>query len=158
MTDYTSLGAAIKTTFEADAWLGNVANVKTIEVHKRGFKINKDKDSLYMDTDGLPGIIIIPNMQPKGQNQTTTNEIEEIIKSQVITLTRHRKLQVGMNAHFALVANVERVLQKQKSSADDLGIDAFVRSVSTEDNNDKEGDYYYFTSQTSAEIELTATF
>ena len=48
MTDTVALGAAVETTLKADAWVGNLANVKTIEIHKRGFKIQDLRDALQI--------------------------------------------------------------------------------------------------------------
>lgn len=156
MTDYTALGNALKTTLKNDSWIGE--NVPTIETYKRGFSIQDDKDSLYFSTGDLPAIAVIPNSDGKQQETPTTNEIREIISAQVVAVTRERKAQLGMTAHYTLVQNVERVLEKQKSSTDNLGIDAFVKNVSTTENQIKKGEYYYYISTCTAQIELTSSF
>ena len=156
MTDYTALGNAIKATLQNDAWIGN--NVSTIEIHKRGFSIQDEKDSLYFASDDLPAIAIIPNSEGKQQEISTTNEIRETISTQVVAVTRQRDAQQGMTTHYFLVQNIERVLEKQKSSTENLGIDAFVKNVSTTENQIKKGEYYYFISTCTAQIELTASF
>lgn len=159
MTDYTNLANAVKTTFEADSWLGAAANVKTIEVHKRGFNLADDKDAQNLGITDLPAIAIAVNTQAKQQQLVTTNEIEEIIPVQAVSVTRQRDAQAGLDVHLAIVKNVERVLEKQKTSVDCLGIDAFVRQVaSVDDQPFKNGEYYYFVSTTTAQVELTATF
>ncbi len=156
MTDYTALGNAIKTTLQNDTWIGN--NVQTIETHKRGFSIQDEKDARFFATDDLPAIAIVPNSEGKQQEIQTTNEIRETVPAQVVTVTRQRDAQAGMTTQHSLVQNIERVLEKQKSSADSLGIDAFVQNVSTIEEQLKKGEYYYFISTTTAQIELTTSF
>lgn len=156
MTDYTALASAMQTTFEADAWLGNSANVKIIEIHKRGFSIQDEKDAQFFSTADLPAIAIVPNSAPKQQRLETTNEILETLASEVVAVSRNRDLQAGMTSHQAIANNIERVLEKQKSSQSNLGIDAFVRQVATTETQFKKGEYYYFVSTTTARIELTA--
>ncbi|MBC8284364.1 MAG: hypothetical protein H8E32_11170 [Nitrospinae bacterium] len=156
MTDYTALGIAIKTTLQNDTWFGN--NVQTIETHKRGFSIQDEKDARFFSKEDLPAIAIVPNAESKKQEIQTTNEIRETISAQVVAVSRTRNAQSGMTTHQSLVQNIERVLEKQKSSADNLGIDAFVQSVGTLEEQFKKGEYYYFISTTTAQIDLTATF
>lgn len=158
MTDYTSLANAIKTTLESDSWLGNSANVKTIEIHRRGFSLQDPKDAQFFSEADVPAIAVIPNSGPKQQGLETTNEIRETIPCEIAAVTRDRDLQTGMTAHQTIIQNIERVLEKQKSSLNDFGIDAFVQQVSTTENQFKKGDYYYFLSTTTARIELTVNF
>jgi len=158
VTDYTSLANAIKTTLQADTWLGNLANVKTIEIHRRGFSLQDSKDAQFFSEVDIPAIAVIPNSSPKQQRQETTNEIREIIPSEIAAVSRDRDLQAGLTAHQTLIQNIERVLEKQKSSLNDFGIDAFVQQVSTTESQLKKGEYFYFVSTTTARIELTATF
>lgn len=156
MTDYTALGNAIKTTLQNDAWLGS--NVQAVETHKRGFSIQDEKDARFFSTEDLPAIAIVPNAESKKQEIQATNEIRETLSAQVVAVTRNRNAQSGMVRHQSLVQNIERVLEKQKSSADCLGIDAFVQSVGTLEEQFKKGEYYYFISTTTAQIDLTASF
>ena len=158
MTDYTTLANAIKTTLESDSWLGNSTNVKTIEIHRRGFSLQDPKDAQFFSEADVPAIAVIPNVGPKQQRLETTNEIRETIPCEIAAVTRDRDLQTGMTAHQTIIQNIERVLEKQKSSLNDFGIDAFVQQVSTTENQLKKGDYFYFVSTTTARIELTATF
>lgn len=158
MTDYALVGNAIKTTLLADSWIGNTANVKTLEVHKRGFMIQDARDAQYFNVNDIPAIAIVPNAAPKSSTQTTTNEIRSVAKSQVITVTRNRDPHAGRDVQCGIVANVERVLEKQKSSAQSLDIDAYVFNVSTLEEQFKDGDYYYFVSTTSCDIEIVTQF
>ncbi len=158
MTNYTVLGNAIKTTLANDSWVGNSVNVKTLETYKRGFSIQDEKDARFFAPSDLPAIAVAPNADAKQQEPGGTNEIREIVPAQVIAVTRQRNAQFGLATHHNLVANVERVLDKQKSSNDDLGIGGFVREVSTTEEQFKKGEYYYFISTTTAQIELTVKF
>ncbi|MBC8287650.1 MAG: hypothetical protein H8E42_09295 [Nitrospinae bacterium] len=158
MTDYTAFGNAIKTTLQNDSWVGNSANVKTLETHKRGFSIQDEKDARFFSPSDLPAIAVVPNAEGKQQEPGATNEIRETVPAQVIAVTRLRGAQSGLNVHHSLVANIERVLDKQKSSSADLGIGGFVREVSTTEEQFKKGEYYYFISTTTAQIELTVNF
>jgi hypothetical protein len=158
VTDYTALGNAIKTTFENDSWVGNPANIKTLEMHKRGFSIQDEKDARFFSPSDLPALAIVPNSEGKQQEPGATNEIRETVPAQVIGITRHRDAQSGLNIHHNVVANIERVLDKQKSSSADLGIGGFVREVSTTEEQFKKGEYYYFISTTTSQIELTVNF
>lgn len=156
MTDYTFLANAVKTTLENDSWLGNPANVKTIEIHRRGFSLQDSKDARFFSASDVPAIAVIPNSGPKQQRLETTNEIRETVLCEISAVSRDRDSRVGMTAHQARIQNIERVLEKQKSSANDFGIDAFVRQVSTTEEQIKKGEYYYFLSTTTASVELTA--
>lgn len=158
MTDYTDLGNAIKTTLQNDSWVGNSVNVKTIETHKRGFSIQDEKDARFFSPSDLPAIAVATNVEGKQQEFGATNEIRETVPAQVVLVTRQRDPQSGLIAHHALVANIERVLEKQKSSSNDLGIGGFVREVSTGEEQFKKGEFYYFISTTTAQIELTVNF
>ena len=158
MTDYTALGNAIKTTLQNDLWLGNSLNVKTIETHKRGFSIQDEKDARFFAPFDLPAIAVVPNVEGKQQEPGATNEIRETVPAQVIVVTRHRDIQLGLTDHHTLVSNIERVLDKQKSSINDLGIGGYVREVNTSEELFKKGEYYYFISTTTAQIELTVNF
>ncbi|MEK9627835.1 MAG: hypothetical protein VW455_02310 [Nitrospinota bacterium] len=156
MTDYAALANGIKTTLENDPWITN--NVQTIETFKRGFSIQNEKDSLFYAPNDLPALAILPNSEGKQQEIQTTNEIKETVSAQVVAITRHRNAQMGMEDNLSLVQNIERVLEKQKSSTNNLGIDAFVNNVSTTEEQFKKGEYYYFISTITAQIELISSF
>lgn len=158
MTDYIRLADAIRATLLADAWTGNSANVKTIEAHKRGYSLQDPNDLLSFADAELPALTVIANARPKEQSQETTNEIRERVRSQVLGVSRHRDAQAGLAAHLLIVENVERILEAQKSSSADLGIDAFVQTTFTTQEQFKRGPFYYFVSTTDAVIELTRTF
>jgi len=158
VTDYTALATAIKTTLLSDPWVGNSANVKTLETHKRGFSMQNEKDARFFAPSDLPAIAVVPNAEGKQQEPGATNEIRETVMAQVIAVTRQRDPQLGLTAHYSVVGNIERVLEKQKSSNNDLGIGGFVREVTTDEEQFKKGEYYYFISTTNAQIELTVNF
>ncbi|PIQ96541.1 MAG: hypothetical protein COV67_09015 [Nitrospinae bacterium CG11_big_fil_rev_8_21_14_0_20_56_8] len=157
MTDYTALANAIKATLGTDAWTGDANHVKSVEIHKRGFSLQELRDALYFNPADLPALAVVANAGGKEQELSATNEIRETVVSQVIAVTCHRDARAGLDAHHTLTGNVERVLDAQKSSAQDLGIDAFVQSVSTHDEQFKNGDFYFFVSTSECRIELTAS-
>ncbi len=158
MTDYTQLASAIKTTFNADAYLGNTANIKKIETNKRGFSIQDNRDALFYGELDLPAIAIVPNSDPKESSLGATNEQIDAVKVEVVAVSRHRSAQEGLDAHYTIVKNIESLLEKQRSSTQDLGLDAFVRQVSTRHEQFKKGEFYYFVSTSTAVVELTASF
>lgn len=158
MTDYTAIGAAIKTTFLADAWLGNVSNVKTIELEKRGYNIQDQKNADYFSQNDFPAIAIIPNGAGKSSEQQTTNEIYSQVRPRIIGFIRSRNRQTALGLLQTMVANIESVLEKQKKSTQALGIDAFVTNVSTTTEEHKDGEYYLMISTTTCEIEVITTF
>ena len=158
MTDYTALATAIKTTLLADAWIGDPANVKIVETGKRGFSVQDEKDTLYFGDGDLPALAIIANASPQEQSVNTTNEIRSLVAPEIMVVSKHRDAQAGIVAQDTIVANVERVLEKQKSSSADLGIDAFVEQVSSSTVQEKKGEYYYFVSTIVARVELTTAF
>ncbi|QPJ64588.1 MAG: hypothetical protein G3M78_03925 [Candidatus Nitrohelix vancouverensis] len=158
MTDYSQLATAVASTLSADAFLGDSANVKTIETHKRGFSIQDNRDSLFFGDVDLPAIAVVPNSEPKESALTTTREQVDSVKAQVVAVSRDRDAQAGLDAHYQIVQHIETILEKQRSSTDHLGLDAFVRQVATEHESFKKGEFYYFVSTTSALIELTVTF
>lgn len=158
MTDYTAIGNAIKTTFLADAWLGNVANVKTIELEKRGYNIQDQKNADFFSQNDLPAIAIVSNGSGKSSEQQTTNEIHSTVKPQIIGIIRSRNRQTALGLLQTMVSNIESVLEKQKKSTQALGIDAFVMNISTTEAEYKDGEYYLMISTTTCDIEVITTF
>lgn len=158
MTDYFAVGDAIKTTFQADAWLGNPANVKTMEVYARGFSIQSLADAKHFAVNDLPALAIVPNGTAKSSDQATTNEIRFLVKPIIITVTRYSDSQAGGKVQNDVIANIERVLEKQKTSAQSLGIDAYVFNVATTDQQFKDGASFYFVSTTHCDVEIQDQF
>jgi hypothetical protein len=158
MTDYFSVGNAIKTTLLADSWIGNSVNVKTVEIFTRGFSIQTLADAQSFDENDLPALAIVPNAMAKSSDQVTSNEIRSLVKPGIITVTRSSDPQTGGEDQNDIVANIERVLEKQKTSTQALGIDAYVFNVATTDQQFKHGTYYYFVSTTTCNIEIQDQF
>ena len=158
MTDYSTIATAIKTTLQADAWIGNTANVKTIEVYLRESALQGGQDFPFYEKKLLPLMAIIPNVTPKGVDLSTTREIRETIACEVWTISSGQEVAAGWNNHYPIVGNLERVLSKQKTSANDLGIDALVTGVASEDSHKKVDKTLYFLSKTSFIVDLTNTF
>jgi hypothetical protein len=68
VTDYTALGNAIKFTLENDPWVGNSANVKTLETHKRGFSIQDEKDARFSPHPISPLLPLCPIPKVNSRN------------------------------------------------------------------------------------------
>ena len=116
MTDTVALGNAVKTTLEADAWIGDAANVTTIEIHKRGFKIQDLGDALFFSKEDLPALAIVPRTRNKESLVGTTNELDETHFVGVVLVTVDRKVADGLDAHDVIIENIERVLNEGQAS------------------------------------------
>ncbi len=158
MVDYVALANAIKTTLEADSWVGNIANVKTVETYSREFSLQGEEGApFYKDTE-LPAMAITPNAQGKSQDGAAVGEILESVASEVMTVTFHSVVLTAAQEHDTIIKNLERVLDAQKTSSADLGIDALVKDVSTETERFKKGANYFHLSRTRFTVLLTATY
>ncbi len=158
MTDYVAVASAVRDTLLADAWLGNAANVKIIESYPRGFSLQDGKGEMYFPNRDQPAIAVVPNAQPKKSEQISATEIATVVRVEANTVSFDRDAQAGMANHHAIVENVEHVLQKQATEANDLGIGARVSGVSTRDRRFKKGEVYVFVSATEFDVEIVAAF
>lgn len=162
MSFFQTLGPKIKETLQADAWLGDVANVEKIELDVRLFRIDEKETMLFFDEDDLPAIAITPQSAPPA-NEVTAKQEETVqfpCEIQVVSRARILKHDIGRAAHRVLIDNLERVIRSQRrSSADWSGLDALTRTYGTGSiQTFKEGDYVIFTSTTNVSIEVTQTF
>lgn len=158
MTDYASIADAIKATLQADAWLGNVANVTTIEAYGRDFQFQGDDDAPFYDDAELPALSILPNVSPQDQQIETVGEIRHLVQAEVTVVSGAAGAAASARAHDAIVGNIERVLDAQKTSAADLGINALVRDVGTTTSRFKRSEKTYFISRINFIIDLTTTY
>lgn len=158
MVDYTSLANALKTTLQADAWVGNIANVKTIETFKRDFSLQGEDGASFYQPSELPALAIIANASPKGQDGAAVGEISESVFSEIETTSLNSDKQTTQVEHETIIKNLERVLDAQKTSVADLGIDALVKDVSTTTKEWKKGKNYFYFSTTSFTVLLTTTY
>ena len=157
MTDYTSIANALKTTLTADSWLGNTVNVKTVEIHQRGENISRSGDSLYFASNETPALAIVPNVAKSTSALISAEEVLISTRCQILGFTFDVNAQTGMANHIQLLTNLERVLEKQKSEQDDLGIGARVWDVSSQTDRKKKGSLFYFVSKTEFNVEQIAT-
>lgn len=157
MTDYVSIANAVKTTFEADAWLSNTSNLKTIETFERDWLFQGENFNQYFEESELPAVNIIPGTD-KEQNFETIGEIVEEIQCDLIVESFHSVPLTAAQNHDELIDNLERVLSEQKTSAKDLGIDALVKNVSTETTDFKKGSNYFYQSIVTFIVMLTTDF
>lgn len=156
--DYTALANAIKTTLEADSWLGNVANVVTIEAFPREFSLQGEGGQLFYEESELPAMSINPNADPKGQDTETVGEILESVSAEITTISYHTDPSTAYTEHNTILSNLERVLDAQKTSVADLGIDALVKDVSTTPGTFKKGSNYFYYSRTNFTVLLTTLY
>jgi len=158
MTDYTSLANAIKTTLQADSWIGNVANVKNIETYEREFSLQGEEGAPFYKESELPAMAIIPNASGKTQDGSAVGEILESVASEITTVSFNSVVLTAAQEHDTIIKNLERVLDAQKKSTADMGIDALVKNVSTETERFKKGNKYFYFSRTSFTVLLTSTY
>lgn len=158
MTDYTSLANAIKTTLQADPWIGNLVNVKTIETYKRDFSLQGEEGPSFYKEEELPAMGIIPNASPKLQEDHTVGELLEEINPEIITVSFGPDLPSAPQEHDEIIGNLERVLEAQNKSAVALGIDAYVKNISTITERDKKDKNYIYFSRTSFTVSLTTIY
>lgn len=154
MTDYNALATAVKDTLEADAFFSAMPKpVKTIEIGVRGFQIAGDAAADFFRPEDLPGMSINPKPVAKTSQFNTTNELDEVQPVDIALVTQVRDLQTGEVAHYVILKNLERVLNAERTSLKNFGIDAVAESVTTDTTEiTKTGDFYYLQSFTRCRI------
>lgn len=156
MTDYTHIAKTTKVTLGNDSWIGNVANVKTIEDFLREFPLQGGDDQMFFLDAELPAISIDPKANDKEQDFDTVGEIREDVFAEVIIVSGHADPQTAENKHDEIIKNVERVLEDQRTSILDLGYDALVKDVVTEtDDPFKKNNKTYYISRTAFTVDIT---
>lgn len=157
MSSYHEIQDAIKTTLDADSWFdGTSSSILTTVVNDRLPKLRHNpvyQGFLYSE---LPALSI--QAIGKEAEFNTVRELDEDFLVKVTLITRARDEQTGRDTHLDKVKEIERVLRKQVTSDNDLGIDAFVTNVNTEflpiELADK---YFIFVSETYCNVEVIAT-
>lgn len=154
MSDYNGLATAVKDTIEADAYFADAdPPVKTIEIGVQGFNIAADTAANFFRMEDLPGMSINAKPEKKTSQFETTNELDEILPVDMALVTRVRKLQPGEVAHNAILKELERVLNAQRTSSASFGIDAVTESVTTSTTViTKAGDFHYIQTFTQCHI------
>lgn len=158
MTDYTALATALKTTIQADAWLGDTDNVKTLRLYGGDFSLQGEEGTPFHKEAELPTMNIIPNASPKEQDHGTVGEILEEIYSEIVTCSRGSSSETAETTHLTIISYLETRLDAQKTSSADLGIEALIKDVSTSTERWKKGDKYHYLSTTSFTVLLTTTY
>ena len=157
-SSYKEVQDAIKTTVDADSWFtGLAATVNTTEVNEREVDIRHKPQYAGFLYSELPSLTF--KAIGKESDLNTTREIREEFLVQCTLITRARNEQSGMDTHLGKVKELERVLRKQVTSADDLGINAFCFDVNTEmQPSQKDGNYWVFTTITFVTVEVIETY
>jgi hypothetical protein len=152
--DYSVVEDAIVAEFVADGWLDTAAgNVAVIEARVRENAIT-DKALIWglaRDTE-LPGIIVYA--ETARRVPITTGEHDNFIPITVMAFVSELKRTTARAAHVTLVENLERVIEKQVSSAQSWGINAttVIPTIRPESTLYKEGDNYIGEAEITFEI------
>jgi len=156
MTDYTHINQSIKATLVRDSWIGNSANVKTIEDFKREFSLQGDDDKPFYKDSELPAMAIDSKAGGKEQNLETVGEIRENIFSEITIISGDADAQTAEINHNTIIQNLERVLEAQITSIQDLGLDALVKDVATDPVEPfKKANKTYYFSRTTLTLDIT---
>lgn len=158
MSSYKEIQDAIKTTLDADSWFDETSSsIQLVEVNEREIEIRHKPQYLGFKYSELPALTI--KAVGKDSSLHTTQEIQEQFEVELRLITRSRAAQSGRDTHLGKVKEIERVLRKQVSSSDDLGINAFVFDVNTEmEDTEKDGNYYIFKTTTFCTVEIIETY
>jgi hypothetical protein len=158
MSSYKEIQDAIKTTLDADSWFDETsATIEKVEVNEREVDIRHKPQYAGFLYSELPALTI--KAIGKESDLNTTREIREEFLVQCTLITRARNEQSGMDTHLGKVKEIERVLRKQVTSADDLGINAFCYDVNTEmQASQKDGNYWVFQTITFVTVEVIETY
>jgi hypothetical protein len=151
--DYSAIEDAIAVVFNADAWLTNTANVKQIEARVRE-NATIDKALIWglaRDTE-LPGIIVWAD--PARRESVTIGEHDNFIPITVMAFVSDPVRNTARAALAVVLENLERVIEKQISSAQAWGIAAAtqVQTIRTDSTVYKDGDNYIAEAEITFEI------
>lgn len=155
MTDYTALANGIKTTLEADSWVGDLANVKTIETYKREVALQGIEGFPYFTITELPALSIYPNRGKAHESRTVTLDTNAV-RSEIAVVSYNSVKLTAAQEHFAILKNVEAVLNSQKTETNDMGIGAYVDEIEVETRRFKKGTNFFYFSIISFTVELSA--
>jgi hypothetical protein len=158
MSSYKEIQDAIKTTLDADSWFDETSStIQKTEVNERKVELRHKPQYMGFLYSELPAFTI--KCVGKESELNTTREIQENFEVEMRLITRARDEQTGMDTHWGKIKEVERTLRKQVTSADDLGINAFVTEVHSEiEEIEKDGDYWVFKTLTFCNVEIIETY
>lgn len=140
--DYSAIEDAIVVVFAADDWLKIVAgNVKVIEARVREAATTETEETygLTRDTE-LPGIIVTAGSARR--EPVTCGEHDNFIPISVLAIISELERTTARVTLTTLVENLERVIEKQVTSAQAWGTAAatVIPSMQTSDERFKDGD------------------
>ena len=152
--DYSAIEDAIVAVFAADDWLKIVAG--NVNVIKARVRENAMTDraliwGLARDTE-LPGIIVIA--EAARREQITLGEHDNFVPITVMAFVSNVVRTTARTTAITLVENLERVIEKQISSAQAWGINAVtvIPTMRTESDLYKDGDNYIGEAEITFEI------
>ncbi len=132
--DYSAIEDAIVVVLKADAWLDPTAsNVNLIEARVRELAYTDDNDTWGLALQNeLPGIIV--EADPARRAKDTVGEHINYIPITVMAIVADPVRTTARSTLTTLVENLERVIEKQVSSAQAWGLAAttIVSSMTTE--------------------------
>jgi hypothetical protein len=157
-SSYKEVQDAIKATLDADSWFDETSStIQKTEVNERKAELRHKPQYMGFLYSELPAFTI--KCVGKESSLHTTREIQENFEVEMRLITRSRNEQTGMDTHWGKIKEVERALRKQVTSADDLGINAFVTEVRSEiEEIEKDGDYWVFKTLTFCDVEIIETY
>lgn len=159
MTDlYSTIEEAILAAFEADAWLGDTDNVKVIETDLREALLTGEAVSRGFMREELPAVQIKANLAPTGEDLATTNVIEKQVPVVIVSVSAALVRSTARDSGQILLGHLEDVLDAQKSSEADLGIDALVRDVKSTLVEVKDGVYWWAIGTTECTVLKQVSF
>ncbi len=121
--DYSAIEDAIVVVLKADAWLdpATASNVKVIEARVRETALLDNQPTWGLGRENeLPGIIV--QAGPARRDKDTTRELINFIPIQIVAIVGEVQRVTAKATLTTLVENLERVIEKQVSSAQDWGL------------------------------------
>lgn len=153
MTDYTALANAIKTTLQGDPWIGNTANIKTIETYKRDVSLQSVGGAPFYKEAELPALAVYPNRGKTQSGRTVTLDLNAV-QVEITVVSFNTVVLTAAQEHHTAVHKIETLLDAQKTEAQDFGKGVFARDVETTTLRWKKGNKYFFFSRIRFTAEL----
>lgn len=161
--DYAAIETAVHDTLQADSWLGDTDNVKTFDKGHRNFALHEKGAALYFGVNDLPAVSVFIKSDTKRQDFNTTNELDETVTVEVqsVLYVAQGSEDTVEGTMRTLVQNIERVLDAQKTSAKNLGLDSecgYVNSTRTQFVYAETDKHKFLMATTEAEVQVVTTF
>ncbi len=155
MSDYAALNTNLIAKLASNAYM--IANGVTVEKWTRGLEVQDDDGTLRFDDTDLPLLVV---QVPAGgkSSEFHPQEIRSEIPGLVTTISTSAARATGIDPHLGLVSNLEIELEGLKTSAENLGANTLVHSVSSDVSSFKRGEAWYFITKTQFSIDATNNY